>query len=133
MAAPVTPFPLWAWFVFGAGLLACVAVDLILHRGARLRSHAAAITWTGLWIGVGLGFTFVVWGVLGGQRAWEYVTAYLVEDLDHHRVHRRDDLAECARVAAPTTRGPRPAARSPRREDGYMMARCPRPCRCPRE
>jgi len=79
MPAPATSFPLWAWFVFGAGLLACLALDLVLHRGARLRSHAAAITWTGLWIGVGLGFAFVVWGVLGGQRAWEYVTAYLVE------------------------------------------------------
>ena len=79
MATSAEPFPLWAWFVFGAALLACVAVDLILHRGARQRSRAAAITWTGLWIGVGLGFTFVIWGVLGGQRAWEYVTAYLVE------------------------------------------------------
>lgn len=72
-------FPLWAWFLFGAGLVACIAVDLILHRGDRLKSRAAAITWTALWVGVGLGFAFVVWGVLGGHRAWEYVTAYLVE------------------------------------------------------
>src|SRR5690348_3082118 len=79
MSTTAEPFPLWAWFVFGAALLACVAIDLIMHRGARQRSRAAAITWTALWIGVGLGFTFVIWGVLGGQRAWEYVTAYLVE------------------------------------------------------
>jgi tellurite resistance protein TerC len=79
MPTYVETFPLWAWFVFGAALLACVAIDLILHRGARQRSHAAAITWTAMWVGVGLGFTFVVWGVLGSQRAWEYVTAYLVE------------------------------------------------------
>jgi tellurite resistance protein TerC len=76
---PVESFPLWAWLAFGAALLACVAVDLILHRGSRQRSRAAAIMWIALWIGVGLGFTFVVWGVLGGQRAWEYATAYLVE------------------------------------------------------
>jgi TerC family integral membrane protein len=79
MAPSIEQFPLWAWFVFGAGLLACVAVDLILHRGSRQRSRAAAVTWTALWIGIGLGFAFVVWGVLGGRRAWEYVTAYLVE------------------------------------------------------
>jgi tellurite resistance protein TerC len=79
MAPAIEQLPLWAWFVFGAGLLACVAVDLILHRGSRQRSRAAAVTWTALWIGVGLGFAFVVWGVLGGRRAWEYVTAYLVE------------------------------------------------------
>jgi tellurite resistance protein TerC len=79
MATYVETFPLWAWLVFGAALLACVALDLILHRGARLRSRAAAITWTAMWVGVGLGFSFVIWGVLGSQRAWEYVTAYLVE------------------------------------------------------
>jgi tellurite resistance protein TerC len=72
-------FPLWAWLVFGAALVACVAVDLILHRGSRQRSRAAAVSWTGVWIGIGLGFTFVVWGVLGGRHAWEYATAYLVE------------------------------------------------------
>lgn len=79
MATYVEPFPLWAWLVFGAALLVCVALDLILHRGARQRSRAAAITWTAMWVGVGLGFSFVIWGVLGSQRAWEYVTAYLVE------------------------------------------------------
>jgi hypothetical protein len=46
--------PLWAWLAFGLALLACVAVDLILHRGSRQRSRAAAITWTALWIGAGL-------------------------------------------------------------------------------
>lgn len=73
------PFPLCAWLVFGAALLACVAIDLILHRGSRQRSRAAAITWTAVWIGIGLAFTFVVWGVLGSRPASEYVTAYLVE------------------------------------------------------
>lgn len=72
-------FPLWAWVVFGLTLVACVAVDLILHRGSRQRSRAAAITWTAIWVGIGLGFTFVVWAALGGQRAWQYTTAYLVE------------------------------------------------------
>lgn len=71
--------PLWAWFVFGGGLVASISIDLILHRGERLKSRSAAITWTALWVGVGLGFAFVVWGVLGGHRALEYVTAYLVE------------------------------------------------------
>jgi len=72
-------FPLWAWLVFGAVLLALVALDLALHRNARGRSRTAAITWTAVWVGLGLGFTFVVWGALGSQRAGEYVAAYLVE------------------------------------------------------
>lgn len=79
MAPSIDRLPLFAWFVFGAALLGGVAVDLVLHRGSRQRSRAAAITWMALWIAIGLGFAFVVWGALGGRRAWEYVTAYLVE------------------------------------------------------
>jgi hypothetical protein len=50
---------LWAWFAFGAVLLGLVAIDLVLHRGGRGQSRAAAITWTAMWIGLGLGFVFV--------------------------------------------------------------------------
>jgi len=71
--------PFWAWAVFGSVLLLLLAVDLILHRGSRLRSRAATITWSAVWIGVGLLFTLFVWAVLGGDRAAEYVAAYLVE------------------------------------------------------
>ncbi len=71
--------PLWAWFAFGAALVAFLAVDLFLHRGERLRSRAAAITWSAVWVGVGLLFAIVVWAVLGGRRAGEYIAAYLVE------------------------------------------------------
>lgn len=71
--------PWWAWFAFGAVLLGLVAIDLVLHRGVRGRSRGAAITWTAMWVGLGLGFVFVVWGALGGQRAGEYIAAYLVE------------------------------------------------------
>ena len=71
--------PPWAWGVFAALLAVLLTVDLILHRGSRLRSRAAAIIWAGIWVGVGLSFTFFVWGVSGGARAGEYVAAYLVE------------------------------------------------------
>jgi tellurite resistance protein TerC len=71
--------PPWAWAAFAALLAVLLTVDLIVHRGARLRSRASAITWTGIWIGVGLAFTFFVWGLLGGARAGEYIAAYLVE------------------------------------------------------
>jgi len=79
MESSTEQFPIWAWFVFGAGLLGCVAIDLILHRGSRGRSRAAAITWTAIWVGLGVAFSFVVWAVLGGHRAGEYLAAYLVE------------------------------------------------------
>lgn len=73
------PVPLWTWFVFGALLVTFLAVDLVLHRGSRLRSRAAAITWSAIWVGVGLLFAIVIWAILGGRRAGEYIAAYLVE------------------------------------------------------
>jgi tellurite resistance protein TerC len=79
MTDQIARAPLWAWAVFGALLVLLLTVDLILHRGSRLRSRAAAITWTAVWIGVGLLFTLFVWAVLGGDRAAEYIAAYLVE------------------------------------------------------
>jgi tellurite resistance protein TerC len=78
-AVRILPAPLWAWGVFAALLAVLLTVDLIVHRGSRLRSRAAAITWTGIWVGVGLAFTFFVWGVSDGDRAGEYIAAYLVE------------------------------------------------------
>lgn len=75
----IAPAPFWAWAGFGSALLLLLAIDLILHRGSRLRSRAAAITWSAVWIGVGLLFTLFVWAALGGDRAAEYVAAYLVE------------------------------------------------------
>jgi tellurite resistance protein TerC len=71
--------PRWAWAAFGVLVAVLMAVDLVLHRGSRLRSRAAAITWSGIWVGVGLAFTLFVWAALDGQRAGEYITAYLIE------------------------------------------------------
>lgn len=71
--------PLWTWFAFGAALLSFLALDLVLHRGSRLRSRSAAITWSAIWVGVGLLFAIVIWAALGGRRAGEYIAAYLVE------------------------------------------------------
>lgn len=71
--------PYWHWAVFGSLFTILLTADLILHRGSRLRSRAAAITWTGIWMSVGLLFAFFVWKVEGGERAGEYIAAYLVE------------------------------------------------------
>ena len=79
MNASQEQVPLWAWLAFGAALVAFLAVDLILHRGSRMRSRSAAITWTAIWVSVGLLFAFVVWAVLGGRHASEYLAAYLIE------------------------------------------------------
>jgi tellurite resistance protein TerC len=71
--------PAWAWASFGALIAVLMSFDLMLHRGSRLRSRRAAITWSAIWVGVGLAFTFFVWAALDGRRAGEYIAAYLIE------------------------------------------------------
>jgi TerC family integral membrane protein len=68
--------PLFAALLGGAFLL-----DLgILRRGPdRERSTRAALAWTGLWVTLALAFGLVVAQVKGGDAAFAYLTAYLVE------------------------------------------------------
>ena len=71
--------PAWAWIGFVATLFVLLGLDLFLHRGHRESSRRAAVVWSIVWVGVGLGFTGFVWFVGGGERAIEYVAAYAIE------------------------------------------------------
>ena len=71
--------PLWGWIAFGASVLVLLAVDLRAHRGERGDSRGRAVAWTGIWIAAGLAFGGVVRAGLDGQRAEEYLAAYLIE------------------------------------------------------
>ena len=72
--------PQWAWIGFAATLFILLAIDLFSHRGAHSRSRRADITWSAIWISTGLGFTFFVWWLMGGDAAQEYLAAYLIEE-----------------------------------------------------
>ncbi|MGH8194533.1 MAG: TerC/Alx family metal homeostasis membrane protein [Woeseiaceae bacterium] len=72
--------PQWAWIVFGVTLFVLLAVDLFSHRGQHQRSRRQDIIWSAVWISVGLGFTFFVWALMGGEAAKEYLAAYLIEE-----------------------------------------------------
>lgn len=71
--------PLWAWLLFGGLLVVLLVIDLLTHRGHRATSRKAAIIWSGIWIGVGLGFALFVWHLRGRGAAEEYLAAYLIE------------------------------------------------------
>jgi tellurite resistance protein TerC len=71
--------PVWAWVVLGVSILASLAVDLLAHRGTRGRTRAAALAWTGAWIGLALAFGGWVAIQFGPDQAQDYFTAYLVE------------------------------------------------------
>lgn len=69
----------WAWILFGIIVAALLALDLVMHRGGRGASRKSAYIWSGVWIAIGLLFTAVVYRFFGGERAEEYVAAYLME------------------------------------------------------
>lgn len=67
------------WGIFGAVVIVMLIVDLLAHRGERANSQTAAAIWTGIWIGLGLLFTFFVWWKMSGGSAQEYLAVYALE------------------------------------------------------
>lgn len=70
----------WEWIVFGVVVAVFLAADLFLHRGKHAESRKRAIIWSGVTIGVGVGFCGYVWWAKGAQAAHEYLAAYLLEE-----------------------------------------------------
>lgn len=71
-------------FYFGIALAIIVVVMLIVDLGvANKKAHAItnkeALVWSGIWIGIALIFGLFVYWFLGGQKASEFYTAYLIE------------------------------------------------------
>ena len=67
------------WFVFAAVVLACLAVDLLAHRGGHGLSRKAAVWWSIFWIAISLAFAVVVGVQYGAGAAEDFVSAYLME------------------------------------------------------
>lgn len=87
---------IWLWLGFLAFVLACLALDLgVFHRKAHVIRAKEALAWTGVWIGVALLFTPVIYllyehhvcgvgicapaNVGGRQASLEYLSGYLLE------------------------------------------------------
>ena len=71
---------LWVWGLFGALVLALLAVDLgTLRRSDGELSFKSAVLWSAAWIGLGLGFGGIVFSLYGSEAALMYYTAYALE------------------------------------------------------
>jgi tellurite resistance protein TerC len=58
-----------------------LALDLgVLNKEAHRVSTKEALVWTIVWVSLALGFGGAVWYWEGGQKATEYITAYLIEE-----------------------------------------------------
>jgi tellurite resistance protein TerC len=71
--------PLWGWAAVLTVILVMLAIDLFAHRSEHVVGIREAAVWSGVWVGLGLGFGAVVWWVYGAQAGGEYVAGYLIE------------------------------------------------------
>lgn len=68
------------WSIFGVVVGGMMALDLgIFHRQAHEVSVKEALTWTGIWIALGLSFNALVWFKQGHDKGLEFLTCYLTE------------------------------------------------------
>ena len=72
--------PWWAWLSFHLLVFLILALDLgVFNRDAHAPSLKEAALWSGVWIALALGFNLLLWRCLGGVRAAEFLTGYLLE------------------------------------------------------
>ncbi len=60
-------------------LVVCLAVDLWIHRKPRDIGLAEAARWTGIWVGLALACSGVIWVVRGPEPFLQFVASYAVE------------------------------------------------------
>ncbi len=71
---------LWAWIGFCSFLIAMLAMDLgIFHRKAHVVSFKEAIGWSVVWIGLAMGFAWLLLVQSGPKPAMEFLTGYVIE------------------------------------------------------
>ncbi len=76
----MTEAPLWAWFMFLAVVAVPLAIDLgFFQRQAHAVSLREAMAWVIVWVIAALSFNLVIWLWMGGERALEFLTGYIVE------------------------------------------------------
>ncbi len=68
------------WTIFGVVVVGMMALDLgVFHRKAHDVSVKEALTWTGVWLTLGLAFNALVWMQRGPDKGLEFLTCYLTE------------------------------------------------------
>ena len=71
--------PLWAWVALLAGVLAMLALDLVMHRDAHVISLREAGIWSAIWVAIGLGVGGVIWWAYGSEFGLQYYAGYVIE------------------------------------------------------
>lgn len=70
---------IWAWIALLAGVLAMLAVDLVMHRDAHVITVREAALWSGVWVAVGLAVGGIIWWFSGSEFGLQYLAGYVIE------------------------------------------------------
>jgi tellurite resistance protein TerC len=71
---------LWVWLVTIAAFTSVLGADLIYQwRNPHEPTFKESAIWSSIYVALALMFTFVVWGVWGGQYAGEYLAGFITE------------------------------------------------------
>src|SRR3712207_4177856 len=74
---PATP---WLWIGFNVFVLLMLALDLgVFHRKAHVVGVRESVIWTFVWITLSMSFNLGIWHYLGGEKALEFFTGYVIE------------------------------------------------------
>lgn len=69
------------WVIFNAAILALLFLDLaVFNRGGRVVPFRQALLNTFVWIALAFGFAAFIHQWLGGTKALEFITGYLIEE-----------------------------------------------------
>lgn len=70
----------WLWIGFNVFVLFMLALDLgVFHRKAHVVSFKEAVSWTIVWIALALLFNLGIAHYMGGEKAIEFLTGYVIE------------------------------------------------------
>jgi len=71
---------IWFWVIFNAFVILMLALDLgVFHKKLHEVSVKEALTWSGIWITLALGFNVFIYFMLGEIKALEFFTGYVIE------------------------------------------------------
>lgn len=71
--------PLIVWGLLLAGILAMLAVDLLLHRDAHVIGVKEAAIWSAIWVTIGLAVGGAIWWYYGSEFGMQYLAGYVIE------------------------------------------------------
>ena len=70
---------LWVWVGLLVGILAMLALDLLLHRDAHVIKVREAATWSAIWVLVAVAVGCAIWWYYGSEFGLQYFAGYVIE------------------------------------------------------